>query len=221
MYKSITKKYKKKRTEHRFDKFYILSTIPLGVVFLILTHFFDNKLVFCFIMGVVICLLVIAYYINDVKKYLTKSELKGRLKNKIALYLNYLDEKDNETLVKLLKEYNIGTPDKIKLIIDYYSYKLPNYTQNTILNWIWGICVGLYPLIMFAYNEKTKTININDLINIIIQIIIIVFPIILLPVIVKIIVDQLNKRKENIYDELVSKLTYIYINFDKYKNKLK
>lgn len=218
MFENIEKEYKKNSKEVRFTKFYWISAVISTTIFSI-TKIDNNIRNYNFI---TIILLVIAYLIIDYNKTMktcAKSN-KNKLTNNIKTYLHILKNGNLNNLITLLKNNNFKTKNDLKLAIDYFNSKRSIKIESSFWGHIVSALVSIASILAVAYDPITQKIDYNKISVIygtsIGYILIAILPII----IIKLIINNIAFSKEKLHLELSDKLSYIYINFDKYKNQL-
>src|SRR5699024_8436490 len=139
---------------------------------------------------------------------------------KFKIYIKEVENQNINNLISLLKQYNFKTKNDLKMAIDYYNSEKPIKVESNYLGWIMSIALTLSSFIEIAYNTETQAIDITNISDIIVsnKIIIIVF---LIPIIfLKFFINTVVIPKKILQSNLSEDLTYIYLNFDKYKNQL-
>lgn len=223
MFEQIEKEYKKSSKERIFNKFYWLNVIFIFIVASILSMIDENfhLIRYYFIFGWVI-ITVIVYFIYDYSKTMKKMKAKKSEKNlsKISLYVNYNEEMHINSLINILSKYNYRTKNDLKLAIDYYNSKQPIEVESSFLAWIVSTALTISSFIEIAYDSETKTLDYQK-ISIILGSTIGYMICIFIPVFfLKIIINSVILPKKKIQSQLSGDLSYIYLNFNKYKNKL-
>lgn len=218
MFENIEKEYKKNSKEVKFTKFYwMCATISTGVFSTIRIN--NNFRNYNFI---TIILIVIAYLVIDYNKTMKRNTKysKSKLIDNIKAYLHILKSGNLNNLILLLKKYNFKTKNDLKLAIDYFNSKRSIKIESSFWGHIVSTLVSIASIISIAYDPITKKIDYNKISVIygtsIGYMLIAIIPIIM----IKLIIDNTAFSKEKLHTELSDKLSYIYINFDKFKNQL-
>ena len=68
-------------------------------------------------------------------------------------------EENIKTLIKILKEENVNTKEDIKILIDYYSLKLPLKIKSSTLQIFISGVVTFASFITIFVNENSSTID--------------------------------------------------------------
>ncbi|MBR3210965.1 MAG: hypothetical protein IKF71_03385 [Bacilli bacterium] len=218
MFERIEKEYKKNSKEVKFTKFYWISAIISTIVFS--TAKIDNNIKnYNFI---TIIILVIAYLLIDYNKTIKKNVKanKNKFIDNFKAYLHILKSGNLNNLITLLKKYNFKTKNDLKLAIDYFNSKRSIKIESSFWGHIISALVSIASILAVAYdpiNQKIDYTKISIIYGTSIgYILIAIVPII----IIKLIINNIAFSKEKLHLELSDKLSYIYINFDKYKNQL-
>ena len=218
MFENIEKEYRKKSKEVKFTMFYWTSAIISTIVFST-SKISDNVKNYNFI---TIILLVIIYLIIDYKKTMKRNikSKKNKLFRNLKIYLNILKNGNLSNLITLLKMHNFKTKNDIKLAIDYFNSKRSIRIESSFWGHIVSTLVSIASILAVAYDPITQKIDYTK-ISVIYgtstgYILIAIVPIIL----IKLIINNIAFSKEKLHLELSDKLSYIYINFDKFKNQL-
>lgn len=219
MFKNIEKIYKKNLRETKFNKFYWITSflLILGSSLLQIPDnvkpYFIYTLLFIFVIGY-----FIINYINTMKNVNIKKKI--NIIGKLKIYSNEVEKQNFNKIILLLKQYNFKTKNDLKLAIDYYNSEKPIKVESDYLGWIVSIALTLSSFIEIAYNNKTQTIDTTK-ISVILSSTLGILLGFLVPIIIfKIIINKLFISKKTIRSNLSDDLSYIYLNFNKYKNQL-
>lgn len=219
MFKNIEKKYKNNLRESKFNKYYWTIALTLMIISLIFKIPNNIKLFFIYTL---LFILVIGYFVFEYFNIIKKSNIKIKTNflNKFKVYLKEIENQDIDNLISLLKRYNFKTKNDLKMAIDYYNSEKPIKVESNYLGWIVSIALTLSSFIEIAYNTETQAIDTTKISVILGSTtgIIIVF---LIPIIFfKFFINAVIIPKKRLQSNLSEDLTYIYLNFDKYKNQL-
>lgn len=219
MFKDIEKNYKKNLRETKFNKFYWITSflLILGSSLLQIPDnvkpYFIYTLLFIFVIGY-----FIINYIKTLKKVNIKKKI-NIIKN-LKMYAIEIEKQKFDNIILLLKQYNFKTKNDLKLAIDYYNSEKPIKVESDYLGWIVSIALTLSSFIEIAYNNETQTIDTTK-ISVILSSTLGILLGFLVPIIIfKIIINKLFISKKTIRSNLSDDLSYIYLNFNKYKNQL-
>lgn len=219
MFKNIEKIYKKNLRETRFNKFYwttsfllILSSSLLQISDKVKPYFI-YALLFIFVIG---------YFIINYIKTMKKINIKKKINiiKKLKIYSNEVKKQNFNNIILLLKQYNFKTKNDLKLAIDYYNSEKPIKVESDYLGWIVSISLTLSSLIEITYNSETQTIDTTKISVILGSTLGIIIGFLIPIIIFKIIINKLFISKKTIRSNLSDDLSYIYLNFNKYKNQL-
>ena len=219
MFKNIEKIYKKNLRETKFNKFYWITSFLLIIGSSLLQisdnvkPYFIYTLLFIFVIGY-----FIINYINTMKNVNIKKKI--NIIDKLKIYSNEVEKQNFNNIILLLKQYNFKTKNDLKLAIDYYNSEKPIKIESDYLGWIVSIALTLSSFIEIAYNTETQSIDTTK-ISIILGSTLGILAEFLVPIIVfKIIINKIFISKKTIRSNLSDDLSYIYLNFNKYKNQL-
>ena len=219
MFKNIEKKYKKNLRETKFNKFYWITSFLLILSSSLLKipnnikPYFIYPLLFIFVIGY-----FTLNYIRTMKKINIKEKI--NIIEKLKIFTNEIEKQRFDNIISLLRQYNFRTKNDIKLAIDYYNSGKPIKVESDYLGWIVSFAITLSSFIEIAYNEETKSIDatkisviLSSALGIIIRFLI---PIIIFKIMINIIFISKKTLRSNLSDDL----SYIFLNFNKYKNQL-
>ena len=219
MFKNIEKSYKKNLRENKFNKYYWCVAISLIVI----SSFFKipNNIKPYFIY-ISLFILVIGYFIIDFFKVIKKCKLKYKTPISIIFnaYIKEIESQNVNNLILLLKQYNFRTKNDLKLAIDYYNSEKPLKVESDYLGWIVSIALTLSSFIEIAYNSETQTIDMTKISVILGSTAGIIIGFIIPIIIIKLVINGIIIPKKRLQSNLSEDLSYIYLNFDKYKNQL-
>lgn len=219
MFKDIEKNYKKNLRETKFNKFYWITSflLILGSSSLQISDnvkpYFIYTLLFIFVIG---------YFIINYIKTMKKVNIKKKINiiEKLKIYRSEVEKQNFNNIILLLKQYNFKTKNDLKLAIDYYNSEKPIKVESDYLGWIVSIALTLSSFIEIAYNSETQTIDTTKISVILGSTLGIIIGFLIPIIIFKIIINKSFTSKKTIRSNLSDNLSYIYLNFDKYKNQL-
>lgn len=219
MFKDIEKNYKKNLRETKFNKFYWITSflLILGSSLLQISDnikpYFIYTLLFIFVIGY-----FIINYIKTMKNVNIKKEI--NIIEKLKIYSSEVEKQNFNNIILLLKQYNFKTKNDLKLAIDYYNSEKPIKVESDYLGWIVSISLTLSSFIEIAYNTETQAIDTTKISVILGSALGIIIGFLIPIIIFKIIINKSFTSKKTIRSNLSDDLSYIYLNFDKYKNQL-
>lgn len=219
MFKDIEKNYKKNLRETKFNKFYWITSflLILGSSLLQISDnikpYFIYTLLFIFVIG---------YFIINYIKTMKNVNIKKKINiiEKLKIYSSEVEKQNLNNIVLLLKQYNFKTKNDLKLAIDYYNSEKPIKVESDYLGWIVSISLTLSSFIEIAYNTETQAIDTTKISVILGSALGIIIGFLIPIIIFKIIINKSFTSKKTIRSNLSDDLSYIYLNFDKYKNQL-
>lgn len=219
MFKDIEKNYKKNLRETKFNKFYWITSflLILGSSLLQISDnikpYFIYTLLFIFVIG---------YFIINYIKTMKNVNIKKKINiiEKLKIYSSKVEKQNFNNIILLLKQYNFKTKNDLKLAIDYYNSEKPIKVESDYLGWIVSISLTLSSFIEIAYNTETQAIDTTKISVILGSALGIIIGFLIPIIIFKIIINKSFTSKKTIRSNLSDDLSYIYLNFDKYKNQL-
>ena len=219
MFKDIEKNYKKNLRETKFNKFYWITSflLILGSSLLQISNnikpYFIYTLLFIFVIG---------YFIINYIKTMKNVNIKKKINiiEKLKIYSSEVEKQNFNNIILLLKQYNFKTKNDLKLAIDYYNSEKPIKVESDYLGWIVSISLTLSSFIEIAYNTETQAIDTTKISVILGSTLGIIIGFLIPIIIFKIIINKPFTSKKTIRSNLSDDLSYIYLNFDKYKNQL-
>ena len=219
MFKDIEKNYKKNLRETKFNKFYWITSflLILGSSLLQISDnikpYFIYTLLFIFVIG---------YFIINYIKTMKNVNIKKKINiiEKLKIYSSDVEKQNINNIILLLKQYNFKTKNDLKLAIDYYNSEKPIKVESDYLGWIVSISLTLSSFIEIAYNTETQAIDTTKISVILGSALGIIIGFLIPIIIFKIIINKSFTSKKTIRSNLSDDLSYIYLNFDKYKNQL-
>lgn len=219
MFKDIEKNYKKNLRETKFNKFYWITSflLILGSSLLQISDnikpYFIYTLLFVFVIG---------YFIINYIKTMKNVNIKKKINiiEKLKIYSSEVEKQNFNNIILLLKQYNFKTKNDLKLAIDYYNSEKPIKVESDYLGWIVSISLTLSSFIEIAYNTETQAIDTTKISVILGSALGIIIGFLIPIIIFKIIINKSFTSKKTIRSNLSDDLSYIYLNFDKYKNQL-
>jgi len=219
MFKNIEKIYKKNLRETKFNKFYWITSFLL-IIGSSLLQISDN--VKPYFIYTLLFIFVIGYFIINYIKTMKNINIKKKINiiKNLKMYAIEIEKQKFDNIILLLTKYNFKTKNDLKLAIDYYNSEKPIKIESDYLGWIVSIALTLSSFIEIAYNTETQSIDTTK-ISIILGSTLGILAEFLVPIIVfKIIINKIFISKKTIRSNLSDDLSYIYLNFNKYKNQL-
>ena len=221
MFTNILNEYKNNSHERKLNIFYWSIALVLIILSTIIKTFTNlNTIIICIPLFTILIIVMTIYLIKDYKK-LTKNQLKEKkLKDKLIIYVEEINKQRINKLIDSLKAYNISTKTNLKIALDFYNNEKPKKLESDYLGWIVSSALTISSFIEIAYDSQNQTIDMTKFSVImgstIGYIIIIIFGIGM----IKSIISGIIIPKQKSQSEIVEDLTYIYINYTNFKNKL-
>ena len=119
-------------------------------------------------------------------------------------------------MVDILKSNNITKKDEINLCISHYRKKVPNRIKTGFIGNLTTLIIAVASFIIVGYNEDTKKLDFYKIEYAFSSSLGIVVVIGVAVLVLKMFKNGFFMPKDQLYEELEEKLTYIYINFGKY-----
>mgnify|MGYP004544179385 FL=1 len=219
MFKDIEKNYKKNLSETKFNKFYWTASFLLILSYSLLKIFDDVNPYFIYVL---LFIFVIGYFIVNYIKIMKNINIKKKISfiDKLKIYSNEVKKQNFNKIIQLLRKYNFKTKNDLKLAIDYFNSEKPIKIESDYLGWIVSISLTLSSFIEIAYNNEMQTIDTTKISVILGSTLGIIIGFLIPIIILKLIINNLFISKKAIRSNLSDDLSYIYLNFNKYKNQL-
>ena len=219
MFKNIEKNYKKNLRESKFNKYYWTISLTLIIISLIFKIPNNIKAYFIYIP---LFILVIIYFGIDVVKIIKNytNNKKTTFLTKFKIYIKEVENQNINNLISLLKQYNFKTKNDLKMAIDYYNSEKPIKVESNYLGWIVSIALTLSSFIEIAYNTETQAIDTTKISVILGSTAGIIIVFLISIIFLNFFINSVVISKKRLQSNLSEDLTYIYLNFDKYKNQL-
>lgn len=218
MFSEIEKRYRKQSQDHRFlMQYWPKAVVVLVVAFVCIYALGINYWLVYGVASVVLVALVVIFVIKDLnefsKKFPAASKSRG-LRAKLQAYYAVEDAKRRKNLVKDLVTANIRTKDDVRITLEYFQSRLPQNTKAGILEWALTIVLSLSPIILVAYDDSIKTINLHRLLPILIATLFVGIVVATLFIIPKLPSVISSRSRSKVDRALVEDLAYIYVNFE-------
>lgn len=219
MFKNIEKNYKKGLNETKFNRFYWTTSFLL-IFSSSLLKIPDN--VKPYFIYVLLFIFVIGYFIVNYIKIMKNINIKKKISfiDKLKIYSNEVKKQNFNKIIQLLRQYNFKTKNDLKLAIDYFNSEKPIKVESDYLGWIVSISLTLSSFIDIAYNNETQTIDTTKISIILGSTLGIIIEFLIPIIILKLIINNIFISKKTIRSNLSDDFSYIYLNFNKYKNQL-
>lgn len=221
MFTNILNEYKKNSHERKINIFYWSIALILIILSTIIKTFTNlNTIIICISLFATLIIAITIYFIKDYKR-ITKNQLQEKkLKDKLIIYVEEINKQKINKLIDSLKMYNISNKTNLKLAIDFYNNEKPKKIESDYLGWIVSSALTISSFIEIAYDSQSQTIDTTKL-SVIMESTIGYIIIIILGIgMIKSIISGIIIPKQKSQSEISEDLTYIYINYNKYKNKL-
>lgn len=222
MFSEIEKDYRKGLQEARFWRFYgwrSLVAIVLAMVVIFVLGVSSWLAAGC--LSVILVGLVAWFFWKDTKIVLGKRVQRKSVVERLVEYFREDDKLRVKNLLVDLKRHGVQTREEIKIALDYYERKQPVQTKTGILEWVLSIAVALVSIVVVAYDEASATVDMEKLFNILKPTLGLIVAIIVPIVVAKMVVSFLAVPRAKLDSILVEDLAIIYMQYDKFEDKLK
>ncbi len=220
MFDDIEKSYRKNLSEKRFWQFYGWRAAVLVIAALVLVYWLGwNSWAVAAGLGIILLGLIFYFFWREIHRFVDKKE-KHTLREKLILY------HDNESYLRLnsllltLHKYNIYTKDDLKLVLNYFEGRQPSPTKPNVLEWIVSVMIALVSVVVIAYNESTRSIDIGKLTTILVTTASFAAVVLMPALIIAVTRAAMQTRRAKSEYILIEDLSYIIINFEKYASQL-
>lgn len=220
MFDDIEKSYYKDLSEKRFWRFYIWRAIILVAIALVLVYYFHwNNWLVSAVLGILLLGLVLYFFWREIHRAVDKTG-KHTLREKLILYHDNDDYTRLNNLLLILHRYNIRTKDDLKLILNHFENRQPTPTKPNILEWVVSVMITLVSVVVIAYNESTRSIDMGKLTTILITTASFALVVLMPFLIIAVARAAAQTRRAKTDYILIEDLSYIIINFEKYSSQL-
>lgn len=220
MYRDIEREYKKINPEEKFNRYYWKWSLVVGSLYILFYSLIPSVRPFSFLIYIIIFALAILYYVKDINEALKTEGRKKKFSEKLNLYKEHQQQNTRANLLTLLMKHNIKSKSNIKLIIDYYNAKRPIAIQSSPLGWFLSLVIALASFIEIAYDSQTSSIDYTKISIIFSSAIGMCIVSGMIVIFIKIAINSVILQKKRVYSELEEDLTYIFLNFDKFKKSM-
>ena len=217
MFQELENNYKKQLKEKKFNKFYWISASILIVITRIFQDFFIDKY---YLIYIILGIIVIIYFIFDYNKTLKNVKKSNSIFKNLMIYVNQARTNRINSLIINMKRYNIKTKTDIKMTIDYYNNKQPIKVESSYFGWIISSILTISSFIQIAYDNEKQVLDYTKISAILGSSLGIIICLLIPILIIKSIISSIVFSKEKLHSNISEDLTYIYFNFNKYKNQL-
>lgn len=205
MFKNIEKEYIKILGERKFNWYYWISVIDIGIISVITSQLLNFWLSVALFFG----LLFSNVFVYDYCTYKATIRELPKSQKTMASYKICKNSNRINSLLQVLYMNSFTSKEALKIAIDYYNHKQPVKIATNLLTWIFSTAISLNSIII-VIEDKISLNSFSPFISCIIIIVVFLLPF-------KLLINVLFSKKE-MYSQLHEDLCYIYLNFDKYEN---
>lgn len=222
MFSEIEKDYRKGLQEARFWRFYgWRSLVAIVLAMVVIFVLGVNSWLAAGCLSVILVGLVAWFFWKDTKIVLGKRVQRKSVVERLVEYFREDDKLRVKNLLVDLKRHGVQTREEIKIALDYYERKQPVQTKTGILEWVLSVAVALVSIVVVAYDEASATVDMEKLFNILKPTLGLIVAIIVPIVVAKMVVNFLAVPRAKLDSILVEDLAIIYMQYDKFEDKLK
>ncbi len=222
MFSEIEKDYRKGLQEARFWRFYgWRSLVAIVLAMVVIFVLGVNSWLAAGCLSVILVGLVAWFFWKDTKIVLGKRVQRKSVIERLVEYFREDDKLRVKNLLVDLKRHGVQTREEIKIALDYYERKQPVQAKTGILEWVLSIAVALVSIVVVAYDEASATVDMEKLFNILKPTLGLIVAIIVPIVVAKMVVNFLAVPRAKLDSILVEDLAIIYMQYDKFEDKLK
>lgn len=221
MFSEIEKDYRKGLQEARFWRFYgWRSLVAIVLAMVVIFVLGVNSWLAAGCLSVILVGLVAWFFWKDTKIVLGKRVQRKSVIERLVEYFREDDKLRVKNLLVDLKRHGVQTREEIKIALDYYERKQPVQTKTGILEWVLSVAVALVSIVVVAYDEASATVDMEKLFNILKPTLGLIVAIIVPIVVAKMVVNFLAVPRAKLDSILVEDLAIIYMQYDKFEDKL-
>lgn len=222
MFSEIEKDYRKGLQEARFWRFYgWRSLVAIVLAMVVIFVLGVNSWLVAGCLSVILVGLVAWFFWKDTKIVLGKRVQRKSVIERLVEYFREDDKLRVKNLLVDLKRHGVQTREEIKIALDYYERKQPVQTKTGILEWVLSVAVALVSIVVVAYDEASATVDMEKLFNILKPTLGLIVAIIIPIVVARMVVNFLAVPRAKLDSILVEDLAIIYMQYDKFEDKLK
>lgn len=224
MFDEIEREYQKGLQEKRFIAYYwpramIIVLVATSLSFLIGFHrWIVYGCAVVIFVGLVAIFFAREYY--HAHKTMESVRQSKHLTTKLSAYFKVDNTRRIDKLVRDLARHNLRTKDDLKITLDYFQSRLPINKKPNLLEWIFTAVVALSSVVIVTYDSSINTINTHRLVAVLAPTVVVALIILTPFIIAKLISTGISRSRNKVDTSLVQDLAYIYVNFEKFKDKL-
>ena len=225
MFTEIEKQYKKGLQERRFSAYYWPRAVLIVALALIADFVLgaDRWLIYSLTVAALL-LFVIIFFVRDIRhglKELDDSKKRRNTRAKLALYIEYDDRLRIDNLISDLRRHNLNSKDDLKLAINYFERQRPVESKPNLLEWTLSVAVALSSIVLLAYDTDTGIIDSQKFISAFCSTLAIALIVLTPAILAKIISTRIATHRTKVDNFLIEDLAFLYVNFEKFQDRLK
>ena len=224
MFSEIEKTYKKGLPQKRFAAYYRPRAILVVIIALMVDFGLGvNRWLVYGVTVAVLVAFVALFFLRDLrrasKKFPKLRQSRG-LTNKIAAYIEFDDTLRIDNLIHDLNRHHLKTRDDIEVAIHFFETHHRLEAQTSVLEWVLTAAVAILSLVVVAYDDGTRAIDFEKLFMVLAPTFGVTLLLLTPFLLAKLISHGIDSSRTKVDSSLVEDLAYIYVNFDKYRDKL-
>lgn len=225
MFDEIEKEYQSKSQAKRFSDYYWPRVLIVVLVAIILNFIFSKYHWLLYGCAIIFFMFIVGFFFlkeyHHAHKTIKTVRESRSFSTKYAAYSKADHTQRIDGLIASLARHNICTKSDIKLALDFFQSRLPANTKPKLLDWISTTIIALVSIIIITYDSSINTINIHRFFNVFAPSVVVALLLLTPFIIARLIFISISQSHDKMDTGLIQDLAYIYINFDKYQEKLK
>lgn len=213
MLNEIKNNYLKNIKENKFRHFYLINALIILTIYYLLKLLYNKEI--NYIITIEIIVFIFLYFYIDYIKTVKRTKKYSKLKDKLNNYFNTYKNDRINYLISLLKKHNIKKKDDLKFIINQFNFDKEIKIKTDIIGIFITISVAILSFIEITYNEITHKIDYQKIGMILTPAMKIIFLMLIIYIIIYFFIFSKNKSNTLLIDDL----TYIYFNYNHYREK--
>lgn len=142
------------------------------------------------------------------------------IKQSLFVQFDKADKDRIDTLLAIIKKYNIKTKNDIKILMEYFNNQKTIKIDSSFFGWIASFALTISSFVELVYNETTQTIEWTKIATIMGTTIGVIICVVFIYMIFYALINSVFLKKDNLHQMLSEDLAHIYFNFNHYKNQL-
>lgn len=224
MFSDLEKNYQAGLPQTRFLRFYRPRALIAVLAALAIDFSFDfNRWLVYGIMVAALLILILVDFLQDflhAHKDFPEIRKAKTLPEKFSAYIGADDRRRIDRLVADLHRHHLRTRADLLLALQYYERRQRTEAQTSVLEWILTAAVAILSLVVVAYDDGTGAVELAKLVNILAPTFGITLLLLTPFLLAKLISYAIDNSRTKVDTSLVEDLAYIYVNFDRFRERL-